>query len=144
MIFMSNAKYQEFFDNEVNKRIEDIKEEYEKKIEELNETLDRIEDDNLDASIAFDFPQMNVFSIERVSYKTDHYKTVIGYTLNGSVKEWSLYCSLKQHENLVNSYNEYKKVSPKLVYRSIPRKLSGGYTLATLLNRNIYKCIPID
>lgn len=113
MIFMSNAKYQEFFDNEVNKRIEDIKEEYEKKIEELNETLDRIEDDNLDASIAFDFPQMNVFSIERVSYKTDHYKTVIGYTLNGSVKEWSLYCSLKQHENLVNSYNEYKKVSGK-------------------------------
>jgi len=72
---------------------------------------------------AFDFanPDINVFSIERNGWNTPDERTIIGYILSGDIhddlhkrtlKEWSLFCSREQHNELVKKWVEYKSVKP--------------------------------
>jgi regulator of replication initiation timing len=72
------------------------------------------------AAFSVDWKTMNAFSIERVR-EHDTHKTIIGYMVsepfettqdgvycNDSVREWSLSCSLAEHQRLVDEFNQYR------------------------------------
>ena len=70
-------------------------------------------------SFEFDFknPDINVFSIERIDWNTSDEKTVIGYILSCDIhdgehqrtlKQWYLFCSRHQHNELIEKWLEYK------------------------------------
>lgn len=59
-----------------------------------------------------DFNTIRCFSIERQDYEYTR-KTVLGYTLlndseNHGPREWHLYCSEKQHQKLIEQFNQTK------------------------------------
>ena len=77
------------------------------------------------ASVAIDWDAMKVFSVERV-WDNGIPKTILGYMLSEPavhtegeggeprvtykdiVREWNLYCSAEEHEQLVKEFNEWK------------------------------------
>ena len=87
----------------------------------LNDALSRAIDSELSkAAFSVDWKAMNAFSIERVR-ENDTHKTIIGYVVSepfettqdgihckDSVREWSLSCSLSEHQRLVDEFNVYK------------------------------------
>lgn len=82
-----------------------------KEQQEKNITAER----DYDADVYFNFSKLDVFSIERVPAECDKNaelaSTVIGFFVqdgNGTkkTKEWVLYCSLRQHNILVDKLNK--------------------------------------
>ena len=67
-----------------------------------------------EAEFVIDFNSLPVFSIERkVDKHTDQPCTIVGYEDGTPEKgEWTLYCSLDQHNKLARQFSEYlaKKV----------------------------------
>ena len=60
-------------------------------------------------SVSIDFNTMKPFSIERIPGNPSvREKTSVGYFLNDNVREWCLYISREQHEDLVKQFNEWK------------------------------------
>jgi hypothetical protein len=108
-----------------NKEIELIKdiavaEHMEKLMDDEKQVLEKISS-RTECLFAFDFanPDINVFSIERNGWNTSDETTIIGYILSGDIhddlhkrtlKEWSLFCSREQHNELVKKWVEYKSV----------------------------------
>lgn len=86
-------------------------------IRRLQAELDQHKSVEHTASFAFDFKAVKVFSIERNSHD-ERPCTVIGYLLpteeikndsvinSDKVREWYLYCSMQQHEQLVKQFRE--------------------------------------
>ena len=72
------------------------------------------------AKFEVDFDTMAVFSIERNQNGARAY-TVIGYYLNEpeqyglkkAVHEWTLYCSMREHERLVTDFQKWKNARSK-------------------------------
>lgn len=109
-----------FFGNSVS---EQDKFQYIHKIQELQEQvkilktrLDNINEGTYNAPFGLDFSLMNAFSIERLVQAGDPV-TVIGYVFtteisdNSSkkeIREWTLRCSEKTHEELVKEFTKYK------------------------------------
>lgn len=61
------------------------------------------------SSFAIDFEKMNIVSIERV-IKNNKSLTLFGYIdKDEKLKEWVFFCSLAQHENIVDEYRRYLK-----------------------------------
>lgn len=58
---------------------------------------------------SLDFEKMNAFSIERTFKNGDYPKTVVGYFLNGDVKEWYLQTSAKEHNRIVAEFELWKE-----------------------------------
>ena len=90
--------------------------------DQIKKYQERLEGEFASASFSVNWKAMNVFSIERNITGLDGTKTILGYLLSepyttsdGSVtstdvvREWTLYCSHKEHERLVAEFNEYKK-----------------------------------
>lgn len=74
--------------------------------------IDRVRSD-CTAMLKFDNPHVSIFSIERMEMNTRNERTIVGYVfieeVNSEkkkpvVKEWSLYISRKQHNELVEQY----------------------------------------
>jgi hypothetical protein len=89
--------------------------------DQIKKYQERLEGEFASASFSVDWAAMNVFSIERNITGLDGHKTILGYMLSepyttsdGSitstdvVREWTLYCSHKEHERLVAEFNLYK------------------------------------
>ena len=72
----------------------------------------KIDDENRDASFIIDWNSLEPFSIER-AIKNGSWYTVIGYFLNGNLKEWHLNCSLKRHYELAQEFKAYKDTKKK-------------------------------
>lgn len=66
----------------------------------------RVIEENRNTSFVIDWDKLNPFSVER-TYNNDHWSTVIGYFLNGNVKEWYLHCSLEVHMKLTEEFKQY-------------------------------------
>lgn len=59
--------------------------------------------------VEIDFDEINVFSIERINSQNDHDSvTIIGHIMNDMTKEWKLYISLEQHNELVKKFRKWK------------------------------------
>jgi len=60
----------------------------------------------------FDFAKQDVFSIERMPYsEQEDQKTIISFKDHESkIIEWDFYCSVDQHNRLVNQFLEHKKM----------------------------------
>lgn len=91
-------------------------EQLEKAIDEYtNDHAERLRNDVENSKFEVDFSTMQVFSIERNQNGQRAY-TVLGYftdepTEHGVTKpvvhEWTLYCSMKEHERLVTNFREW-------------------------------------
>ena len=92
------------------------------KIDQEGRDLQKI-DERGACAFAFDFsnPDVNVFSIERSGWNTSDERTIIGYILSGDIhddqnkstlKQWDLFCSREQHNELVKKWLEYKAAKP--------------------------------
>lgn len=86
---------------------------------------ERIEGEMSTASFAIDWDAMKAFSVERNMNQGIPY-TIIGYmltepavhtegeggeprvTYKDVVREWTLYCSIAEHERLIKEFNEWK------------------------------------
>lgn len=72
----------------------------------------QVTQENNEATFSCDFEMMDAFSIER-NVSNNKYCTIIGYLREDgdkqTVHEWTLYCSMKQHELLVKEFNAVKR-----------------------------------
>ena len=73
--------------------------EYETLIEKLNDVSR--------AAFLIDFTKINAFGIERIVYDNGNAKTVIGHIFNNEIKEWHLWCTLEQHNQLAQEFLTY-------------------------------------
>lgn len=105
-------------------QIEELKKENEK-LKYANEAYKkRLEGEMASASFSVDWEAMKVFSVERM-WENGIPKTILGYMLSEPVvttsgegvervtekdvvREWTLYCSLEKHEELVKEFIEWK------------------------------------
>jgi predicted RNase H-like nuclease (RuvC/YqgF family) len=92
------------------------------KLEDANANVDRLKaqllrlqtnEDTAKATASIDFNKIKCFSIER---NESQYRpcTILGYNLltdaeNIGPREWTLYCSVEQHERLIEEFNKQKK-----------------------------------
>ena len=71
-----------------------------------------------DCTLGFDFNHstMKVFSVERIWGSASEERTVVGYQLlnndNAEIKEWTLLCSRRQHNRLVELLLNKKASTP--------------------------------
>lgn len=87
----------------------------------------KLEEDVRNSPLSLDFDRLNVFSVERNFTSTnggmEYPVTIVGYTRNNTftdakgiahtnreVKEWYFHCSDERHKELVEAFNEYKKL----------------------------------
>lgn len=102
--------------SELQKRVNEL----EAEVKAFQKTLEKINTEVPSSTFAFDFDAVKVFSIER-NFGENRPVTIIGYLLpeptvteeNGvvtkdTVREWYLYCDQKQHETLVEKFNNRK------------------------------------
>lgn len=80
------------------------------KIKLFEETLDVINSQNNNTSVIFDFSAVKVISIERNCWKTDRYRTIITYILYEKIMENKYYCSLAEHEDLIQRFKDFKGI----------------------------------
>lgn len=81
---------------------------------QLNKLRSQISAEENAAEVVIDFDQLNPFSVER--HTTDGQRcTIIGYfNCEGKREQWYLYCSLEQHNKLIDQYKAYMwKVASK-------------------------------
>jgi hypothetical protein len=83
-----------------------------KALEEQAIQQQKIDDENRDAPFVIDWNKLEPFSVERAN-KNGIWYTVIGYFLNGNVKEWQLNCSVKRHYELAEQFKAYKETKKK-------------------------------
>jgi predicted RNase H-like nuclease (RuvC/YqgF family) len=91
------------------------------KLEDANANVERLKvellkmktnEDTSKGTVPVDFSKIRCFSVER--NECGHRPcTILGYNLlsdaeNIGPREWTLYCSAEQHENLVEYFNEQK------------------------------------
>lgn len=86
----------------------------------LRRQLDEFQTKERNSTFTFDFKTINAFSVER-NIHDGRPCTIIGYLLpketvkdgeitnTDVVREWYLYCSAEQHEQLVNQFNRTRK-----------------------------------
>jgi len=78
--------------------------------------IDRVRED-CTVMLKFDNPHMSIFSIERMNMNDTNERTVIGYVFTGEekphVKEWTLYISRRQHNELVQKFATHKESNGK-------------------------------
>lgn len=93
------------------------------KLQEANTNVERLKVELLnsktheevaDATFAIDFNSIRCFSVERNVSNSGKPITILGYNLltdgeSIGPREWTLYCSAKQHETLVEQFNKQKK-----------------------------------
>ena len=93
-------------------------------IKQMREDADKEKESDLQTStFALDFNIMRVFAIERNIHNGD-VCTIVGHFISEPVaftdgnvaakevtREWYMYCSQEQHENLVKEFEAYKKVN---------------------------------
>lgn len=105
-------------------QIQDLKKENEN-LKYANEAYKkRLEGEMASASFSVDWEAMKVFSVERM-WENGLPKTILGYMLSEPVvttsgegvervtekdvvREWTLYCSIEKHEDLVKQFNAWK------------------------------------
>ncbi len=98
--------------------VEDYIASEENKIREIEIKLSQRE--NCAVYFNFNDPNISAFSIERLDFGTLSERTVIGYYLraaasvNGAdekkvIKEWTIFCGRKQHNQLVEEFNKSKR-----------------------------------
>lgn len=95
--------------------------ELEKQIEELTDAArGKLADDVQSSKFEIDFDKMEVFSLER-NHNGQRAFTIVGYFINvpeqygmkKAVHEWTLYCSMKEHERLVTEFQKWKNARGK-------------------------------
>lgn len=73
------------------------------------------------AMLRFDNPHISIFSIERMEMNTRVERTIVGYVFveddkkKPTVREWTLYISRKQHNELVEQYAKNETTKSKEV-----------------------------
>jgi|694.fasta_scaffold152160_5 hypothetical protein len=91
------------------------------KLEDANANVERLkaellrvknDEDTSKATVSIDFNKIKCFSVERNDYGSRPC-TVLGYNLptdaeNTGPREWTLYCSVEQHERIVDAFNKQK------------------------------------
>lgn len=94
-------------------------------IDVLKLQLKTIENQITEADVFIDFDRMKVFSIERSIKDGKTPCTIIGYYMNDPivsydgemivnrdvVREWNIYCSDKQHTELIANFKIWKKLN---------------------------------
>lgn len=95
--------------------------ELEKQIKDINEGHAlKLADDVANSKFEIDFDTMSVFSLER-NHNGQRSYTIVGYFINTpeqygvkrAVHEWTLYCSMKEHERLVTEFQKWKNARGK-------------------------------
>lgn len=78
-------------------------------LDEVEEFKARIQSEHRSATPAVSFERMRAFSIERMHDDQNGPSTVIGYYgRDDEVREWSLWCSIEHHEQLVKQFQLYR------------------------------------
>jgi hypothetical protein len=98
--------------------VSNLKVELEKAQSKIQELEYKIKDltiaiDSSNQEFVIDFNAIRCFSIERQDYGYTG-KTILGYNLlndseNHGPREWTLYCSEKQHQKLIDQFNRTKE-----------------------------------
>ena len=99
---------------------DDLRKENEKLVYANDAYKKRLDSEMKNASVAIDWDAMKVFSVERM-WENGIPKTILGYMLSEPVvitegevttkdvvREWTLYCSVEKHEELVKEFIVWK------------------------------------
>ena len=85
--------------NEYIAKLENENDKYQNLIEKLNDVSR--------AAFLVDFTKINAFAIERIVFDDGRAKTIIGHIFNDEIREWHLWCTLEQHNQIAQEFLTY-------------------------------------